>query len=40
MKNSLFLIAIVAILTSCSGERTDLEIAGLKGEVSLVTEHL
>ena len=40
MKNSIYLIAIVAILTSCSGERTDIEIAGLKGEVSLVTEHL
>lgn len=39
MKNALFLFALTLIITSCSGGDSDLAKAGLKGEVSSITEH-
>ncbi|MEN8157598.1 MAG: hypothetical protein ABFS10_11665 [Bacteroidota bacterium] len=39
MRNLLFLLPVILSLSACSGEITDLDRSGLKGEVKRITEH-
>lgn len=39
MNNSLFIFALILILSSCSGGDSDLAKSGLSGDISSVTEH-